>query len=174
VCPDGLGGVRVPTCGFGARVGRGVIELTAGGTLTLASIHATSGFTAADSDCRSKQFDQLFRDLDGAPAANGARNVVLGDFNTDPGRLTAVDSSARTLAQYVSGQPFHFVTDVGPNATPTYDVAMIPGLPIGVNVDHVISDRFSGTCWTAGLGGHAPPAHTDYFDHKPSVCTLTE
>jgi endonuclease/exonuclease/phosphatase family metal-dependent hydrolase len=173
VCPDGLGGVQVPTCGHGGRVGRGVIELAAGGTMTLVSIHASSGYDSATIGCREKQFDQIFVSLDGAPAANGGQNVILGDFNTDPGRLTVIDASAQTLASFVGkGKAFHFVTDVGTSVPPTYVQTTIPGLPVGVNIDHVVSDALSGSCWTAGVtSGHAAIG-AGYFDHKPAVCTV--
>ena len=173
VCPDGLGGVQVPTCGHGGRVGRGVIELASGGTLTLASIHASSGYDAATVGCRTKQFEQLFVSLDGAPAANGARNVVLGDFNTDPGRLTAIDASAQALASYVAGgKPFHFVTDVGSSVAPTYVQTVVPLLPAGLNIDHVASDKLTGSCWTPGVTAGHPAVGAGYFDHKPQVCTV--
>jgi endonuclease/exonuclease/phosphatase family metal-dependent hydrolase len=177
VCPDGLvGGAKIPTCGSGARIARGVVELVSGGTLTVVSVHASSGSTADNAACRSKQFDQIFTNLDGAPAANGTRNVILGDFNTDPGRLAAVDASAKTLDDYTgSGTPFHFVTDVGSTVAPTYLQTLVPLLPVGLNIDHVLSDKLKGSCWTAGVtSGHPPVASTDYFDHKPGVCTLSE
>lgn len=176
VCPDGLGGVQVPTCGSGGRVGRGVIDLVGGGTLTVVSIHASSGFETKNFDCRRKQFDQIFVSLDGAPAANGTKNLILGDFNTDPGRLTSIDPSAKTLDDHVKApKPFRFITDVGSSVTPTYQQSLVPFLPVGVNIDHIVSDKLKGSCWTAGLtAGHPSVSSTDYFDHKPGVCALHE
>lgn len=176
VCPDGLGGAPVPSCGSAARVGRGVIDLVGGGTLTLVSVHASAGFEAKNFDCRKKQFEQIFVDLDGAPAANGTTNVILGDFNTDPGRLTGIDASAKALADHVKApHPFRFVTDVGSSATPTYRQSLVPFLPIGFNIDHVVSEKLKGSCWNAGVTpGHPSVSTTDYFDHTPAVCTLHE
>jgi hypothetical protein len=167
-CLEGLWGSTVDGCGKGARVGRGVIDLVAGGELTLASIHASSGIAASDGECRVKQLRQVFEDLgDGKPAASGARNVIMGDFNTDPARLVEADPSAAYLAEHVGdGKAFHFVNDAGPDATPTY-----AGL---FTIDHVISDSGTGSCWTAGVTeGHPPVTEAIYFDHHPLVCDVT-
>jgi endonuclease/exonuclease/phosphatase family metal-dependent hydrolase len=177
LCLDGLAGATVPGCGKGARIGRGVIDLAQGGTLTLVNVHGSSGFGAEEQECRKKQLDQVFVDLDGAPAANGtSRNLVMGDFNTDPGRLTGFDPSAAALAGFAGpGKKFQFITEVGPNVEPTYRASFLSFLPLGVNIDHVLSDTLKGKCWTAGVTpGHAPVASMIYFDHNAEVCTLTE
>jgi hypothetical protein len=170
-CLEGLEGGEVDDCGSGSRVGRGLIELVDGGELTLVSVHSSSGMAADDMDCRVKQVEQVFVDLgDGEPAANGARNLILGDFNTDPGRLTETDPSAARWADFVdvdgSGdQGFHFVTDVGPDAPPTYATLL--------NIDHVVSDVATGSCWHAGTTeGLEPVIDAIYFDHRPAVCAL--
>ncbi|MFW5920765.1 MAG: hypothetical protein ACOCUS_02905, partial [Polyangiales bacterium] len=119
LCLDGLDGARVEDCGSGSRIGRGVIDLADGGTLTLVNVRGTSGVSEEDQDCRVRQFEQVFVDLDGAPAASGDRNLVMGDFNTDPGRLVDGDASAARLGDFVGeGESFRFVTDVGRRATP--------------------------------------------------------
>jgi endonuclease/exonuclease/phosphatase family metal-dependent hydrolase len=169
LCRDGLAGARVAGCGSGSRVGRGVIELAEGGTVTAVSVHGTSGASQSDMSCRSRQFEQIFVDLglgDG-PAANGTHHLVLGDFNTDPGRLAVFDRSARTLLDFVGpDKPFRFLTAVGPDALPTYAGA--------VNIDHIISDTFTGSCWAAGVDAGRPPvSNIVYFDHRPVVCDLT-
>lgn len=176
VCLDGLEGARINDCGGGSRVGRGTIDLAAGGTITLVNVHGSSGFKPADSDCRTKQVEQVFVNLVGGPAANGARNLVMGDFNTDPGRLTILDSSARRWGDFVGkGKPFQFLTDVGSSAAPTYGSSLLGLLGQGFNIDHIVSDVFEGSCWTAGVSaGHAPVSKMTYFDHKPAVCNLTE
>ncbi|MCH9680773.1 MAG: hypothetical protein K0V04_04995, partial [Deltaproteobacteria bacterium] len=86
LCLDGLDGVPIPDCGGGSRNGRGVIELADGRVLTLVSVHGTSGFLPEDWACRQAQVDQVFVDFGGTPAADGRRNLVLGDLNTDPYR----------------------------------------------------------------------------------------
>lgn len=96
LCLDGLAGSSVPGCGGGARVGRGVIELSAGGTLTVVNIHGTSGIAAEDRACRVKQAEQAFAGLSGA--------LVLGDLSTDPGRFAPSDESAtRTTGTWARG-----------------------------------------------------------------------
>lgn len=169
-CLEGMAGSTVDGCGKGARIGRGVIDLwDGGGSLTLVNIHGSSGISADDQQCRVRQLEQVFVNQglgDGQPAANGARNLVMGDFNTDPGRLVEADPSAARLLDFAGdGKPFRFLTDVGPDATPTY-----AGL---FNIDHVLSDTLTGTCWAAGVtDGHPPVTDIVYFDHHPVACTL--
>ena len=169
-CFDGLDGARVPGCGGGSRIGRGVIELEGGGALTLVSVHGSSGLDLDDQACRVAQFRQVFEELglgDG-PAANGTSNVILGDFNTDPVRLTVLDESARYLASTVAleaeGSRFHFLNDVGEGAQPTYLNAII---------DHVVVNDSTGRCFAAGVTpGTEAPTEMVYFDHRPLVCDL--
>lgn len=169
LCLDGLAGAEVSGCGKGSRIGRAVIELAKGGTLTVVNVHGSSGIAQDDQDCRLKQFQQVFVDLgDGAPAASGERNVIVGDFNTDPVRMADFDESAAFVAaQTGAGERFHFVTDVGADAPPTY-----AGM---FDIDHVLADAFAGSCWVAGVtDGHPKVSETVYFDHKPHVCRLSE
>jgi hypothetical protein len=166
LCLEGLFGTRVEDCGKGARVGRGVIALVGGGELTLVNYHGSSGFGFEEPICRTRQVEQVFVDLgDGEPGANGAVNLVMGDLNTDPGRLASGDASAARWNDFVGpGRDFHFITDVGEDATPTYAI---------VNIDHVISDQLEGACWAAGVdAGHAAVIQDRYFDHAPIVCTI--
>jgi len=168
-CLEGLKGYEVEDCGKGARIARGIIDLEDGGTLTLVSVHGTSGLSADDQDCRTRQFEQVFDDLgDGEPGANGDINLIMGDWNTDPGRMAEVDPSAAYLYDHVGeGTPFHFLTEVGPDVTPTYG-----GL---ISIDHVISDTLTGDCRAIGVTDGSPPVLEDfYFDHAPVVCSLTE
>ncbi|MBX3271739.1 MAG: hypothetical protein KF729_15840 [Sandaracinaceae bacterium] len=165
LCLDGLDGARVTDCGGGSRVGRGVIELVRGGTITVVNVHGSSGIEAMDQTCRTRQFEQVFVDLDGAPAANGAANVVLGDFNTDPARLATGDPSAARLVELVQARAMRFVTPADRRSTPTY-----AGL---FDIDHVISDAYEGDCWAAGVTPGQPPViDAVYFDHVPIVCEL--
>jgi len=165
-CLEGLTGFGVEDCGNGARVARGVIERVDDTELTLVSVHGSSGIAGDDEQCRLQQVDQVFVDLgDGAPAANGETNLVLGDFNTDPGRWTGSDPSAARWAEFVGdGLPFRFITDVGPDAVPSYGDL--------VNIDHVVSDALVGSCRIAGLEGEPPVIDAVYFDHKPVVCEV--
>jgi len=166
-CLEGLVGYTVNDCGKGSRIGRGVINLVGGGTMTLVSVHGSSGVDKKTIKCREKQFDQIFKDLgDGKPAASGKRNLIMGDFNTDPGRMALFDNSADRIKKHVGpGKKFHFISDVGILAKPTY-----AGL---FNIDHVISDHFKGKCWAAGITAGKPKViNATYFDHKPIVCTV--
>ena len=171
LCLDHLDGARVPDCGGGSRVGRGVIERADGTTLTVVSFHGSSGVTEEEQACRVRQLEQVFVDLDGEPAANGERNLILGDFNTDPGRLASGDASAARLLDFVAtdpadaSRPFRFHSEVG---------RMAPGSYAGLfDIDHVISDAFEGACEIPGFTGERPPVlDFTYFDHAPVICTL--
>ncbi len=165
-CANGLDGARVRDCGGGSRVGRGVIDLAAGGEITVVTYHGTSGIGGSDQECRVKQIDQIFVDLDGEPAANGERNLIFGDFNTDPFRAGLLDASARRWLEFAGdGSPFTFISPAGPDAPPSYS-----GL---FNIDHIVSDAFRGTCRVPGVDAGEPDVlSTVYFDHKPVVCDL--
>ncbi len=167
LCLDGLAGAEVDGCGHGARIGRGVIDRVDGSTLTVVNVHGSSGLDEDDQLCRAAQFEQVFVDLglgDGEPAANGERNLIMGDFNTDPGRWTDLPGAMVVNNHVGDGKPFHFVTEVGSAADPTY---------VLFNIDHVISDTFNGSCWAAGVTtGHPAVSDVLYFDHKPIVCRI--
>ncbi len=167
LCLDHLDGARVEGCGGGSRVGRGVLDLVGGGSLTVVGLHGTSGFAAEDVACREAQFEQVFVSLGGGPpAANGGANVVQGDLNVDPVLLAGVDASARRWLDFVGPQRrFAFVSDAGEDAPRSY-----AGL---FNIDHVVSDAFAGSCWVAGLTpGRPAVSGATYFDHRPVVCAL--
>lgn len=167
LCLEGLAGASIVGCGSGSRVGRGVIDLAAGGALTVVTLHGTSGLTADDMACRVSQFEQVFVDFGGeGPAASGSPVLVLGDFNTDPGRFAPADVSAVRLRDFVGARKaFHFVTPMGGDVPASYG-----GL---FNIDHVVSDVLEGSCWIAGVSsGHPDVNDFVYFDHKPHVCTL--
>jgi hypothetical protein len=170
LCLEGMAGSPIDGCSKGCRVGRGVIDLWDGaGALTLVNFHGSSGIAEADHECRVRQIDQIFVDLgmgDGEPGVNGARNVVLGDFNTDPGRMAEADASAARVLDFVGpGRDFAFVNEVGVDATPTYAGFF--------NIDHVVTDAGTGSCWAAGVTpGHPEVAEFLHFDHTPVVCDL--
>jgi len=165
LCLEGMTGFTVDGCGKGARVGRGVIDRVGGGTLTLVTVHGSSGFSGDDQACRTRQFEQIFVDLgDGRPAADGDVNLVLGDFNTDPYGLASDPSGGRLLDFVGPGKAFRFVTAEGTDAPPTY---------AAFRIDHVLSDGLTGTCWHPGVTEGRPPVLADrYFDHTPAVCRL--
>jgi hypothetical protein len=167
LCLDFLESGVTDDCGGGARIGRGVIELSTGGTLTVVNIHGSSGITRSDRDCRVQQFEQVFVDIldgSGMPAANGIRNIVLGDINTDPGRFALLDPSAGRWNDFVGpDKSFQQLSDVGLFAKPTH-----PAHTPLINIDHVASDVFIGEC-IAGV-----PTEIRAFDHKPIVCNAVE
>lgn len=166
-CLEGLGGGTVEGCGSGSRVGRGeVIDAEGNALFTVVNVHGSSGVSADDEACRVAQVEQVFVDLgDGRPAADGARNIVLGDLNTDPGRFAGWDDSAVRWNDFVGDdQPFWWISPVGPDA---------PGSYQGIaDIDHVASDTWTGSCWHAGLDGHPAVIDAVYFDHVPVVCAL--
>lgn len=166
-CLEGMTGFGAEGCGSGARVARVVIDRVDGESLTLVNYHGTSGFSQRDTACRVLQTDQVFVDLgDGEPGANGSENLVMGDFNTDPGRVADRDPSAARWLDFVGeGLAFDWHTDVGPDGPATY---------LGVfAIDHVLSDAFEGECWHAGItDGREAVSEIVYYDHTPAVCTL--
>jgi hypothetical protein len=165
LCLDGLRGTAVEGCGRGARLAAGTIVRADGGPpINVVNVHGTSGFEPTDQDCRVREVDRIFlgtETLD--PLANGAVNLIVGDFNTDPGR--GLDVSAARWLDYVGGDhPFQFLTDVGQDAQPTY---------ILVNIDHAVSDTFEGDCVHAGITeGTERVTPFVHFDHAPVICTL--
>jgi endonuclease/exonuclease/phosphatase family metal-dependent hydrolase len=164
-----LEGFPLKGCGSGARVARATIDRANGESLTVISVHGTSGLSSADQRCRIRQIEQIFVDFgDGAPAANGAQNIVLGDFNSDPGRGTAIDSSAARWNDFVGeGKRFQFISKVGPKAPRAYQRF--------ADIDHVISDVFHGACRYPGVDeGSARVFDGVYFDHVPVVCTISK
>jgi hypothetical protein len=168
LCLDGGAGVGVPGCGTGARVARFVVDRAVGSPLTLVSVHGTSGLAPADVDCRVAQVEQVFVDLglgDG-PGTSGDHNLVLGDFNTDPGRAAAADASAARWNDFAgAGHAFHFISEVGPEAPPSYADLL--------DIDHVLGDTQAGSCWIAGVTpGHDAVTGRVFFDHKPVVCNV--
>ena len=174
-CKEAGVGVEVPGCGKGSRVVRFGIQRHDGGKITVVHVHGSSGLSADDRACRVKQFGGIFTKMsDGAPGINGAVNLVLGDFNTDPHRFAAIDPSAQLLldhagvtpqAAIAQSKPLHFITAIGDDATPTYGGV--------VNIDHILSDKLTGTCWSAdGSAGHAAVVDARYFDHVPTVCAV--
>jgi hypothetical protein len=166
LCLDGLFGTRIEDCGSAARVGRGLVDLVDGGELSVVAVHGTSGMGEEDMECRARQVEQVFVDLgDGEPGANGEHNLILGDFNTDPARMAGYDPSADRWNDFVTGDPFAFLTAVGEDAPPTYATVL--------NIDHVIGDSAVGSCWHAGVTeGHPEVIDAIYFDHLPAVCEL--
>lgn len=163
LCLDHLQGGQTSGCGGGTRVGRGVIVRPDGTQFTVVNVHGTSGVTLADQDCRVEQIEQIFVDLQdgrGEPGANGTRNIVLGDLNTDPVRFAALDRSARTWRAFVGpDRPFRQISAVGLLVEPTY-----AGL---INIDHVAADAWQGDCFSAS------PTDIVAYDHQPIVCDLS-
>lgn len=163
LCLDGLDGFPVEGCGSGARVARGRIEDL---DLTVVGFHGSSGVEAEEQACRVAQVEQVFLDLgDGRPGADGARNLVLGDLNTDPSRFADFDDSAARWNDFVGeGLPWQWISQVGPDAPGSYGGV--------VDIDHVASDSFTGECWHGGLDGQPEPYAYALFDHRPVVCTV--
>ena len=161
---DGFGsfdeawGGSVEGCGSGARVARVHVEGPSG-PMTLVNVHGSSGLDSDSSACRVKQVEQVFLDLgDGEPAIDGARNLVMGDLNTDPGRFAGSDDSAVRWNDFVGADhALHWHTEVGPDAPGSY-----AGL---ADIDHVASDAFVGPC-------EVGPKPDEAFDHRPVHCTL--
>jgi hypothetical protein len=163
-----LEGFPLKGCGGGVRVARATVDRANGETLTVISIHGTSGMSPDDQACRMRQVERIFVDFgDGAPAVQGRQNLILGDFNTDPGRAGAIDKSALRWNDFVGkGKRFHFLSKVGDNAPRAYQ-----GF---ADIDHVVSDVFHGTCRYPGVDAGSERVFDGvYFDHAPVVCTIS-
>jgi endonuclease/exonuclease/phosphatase family metal-dependent hydrolase len=164
-----LEGAAVKGCGGGARVARAIIDRPNGETVNVISIHGTSGMSPADQECRVRQIERIFVDFgDGAAGVRGAQNLILGDFNTDPGRAASIDKSAARWNDFAgSGKAFHFISKMGADAPRAYQ-----GF---ADIDHVVSDVFHGACRYPGVDqGSEPVFRGVYFDHTPVVCTLSK
>lgn len=174
LCLDGLEGRRVEGCGSGARVARGVVQLAEGGRLVVISVHGTSGFGAEEQACRVAQIEQIFvgQIVDGVEHAPLARAddpqtpiLILGDLNTDPGRVAPVDLSAARWLDFVGvDRPFRWISPIGHDA---------PGGYGGVfDIDHQVGRGLVGDCRIAGLDGEPAVTGARFFDHRPVVCGL--
>ena len=163
VCLEGLDGSGPPSgCSRGARVGRIRAETVSGVPFTLVNVHGSSGVTGEDMDCRVDQFRQIFVDRgDGQPAADGTINLVMGDLNTDPFRMTGVDPSAVEWASFVGeGKDYRYISARdADDTTPSYQ-----GF---THIDHIASDTLErdGTGCTV-----APLWEGTYWDHLPVTC----
>ena len=160
-CLEGLEGLDSEGCGSGNRLAAATVRLAGGGSLRVVHMHGTSGVTPSDARCRRGQVEAIF--TEGVAPDVG---LVLGDFNTDPGRVAWLDSAARALRQNTRPPGnYRFVTDVGFFVRPTFLWFL--------NIDHVLAAGLQGECWSAGRSpGRAPVTELRYFDHTAIVCDL--
>lgn len=160
LCLDGLEGEAIENCGRGARVAATTIALASGEALRVVNVHGNSGFSEDDTRCRTAQVDQIFVGSPESPALiRDVPTIVLGDLNTDPGRLTGSDASAARWAGLPGEMGFSFLTEVGPDVEPTY---------VLLNIDHVLARGAEGTCEAGG-----PATEAVHFDHVPIECELS-
>ncbi len=167
-CIGGVFGLGLPDeCNGRPRVSSIEVELADGREFVLVNVHATSGMTEQDMECRSLQFDQVFKDRgDGKPAAYGKVNLVMGDMNTDPFLLAGADPSADQWNQYVGeGKTFHYISSSDASGPATHVTTM--------HIDHVVSDAIIGSCIVPGESFDIPPVmQTTFFDHRPVLCDV--
>lgn len=161
-CLEGLTSLDDGYCGRGGRTAGTQIQLKTGGKLSVVHLHTSSGASLTEARCRSRQIKAAFTG-DKTPPEFG---LILGDFNTDPGRLTWVDPSSRTLARQAR-PPSHyrFISDVGLFTRPTF---------LGfLNIDHVLAAGMEGECWYPGRTPGKPPiSKNTYLDHTAVVCDV--
>ncbi len=161
-CPRGLEGLDDAPCGAGNRVAAATVRLVQGGVLRVVHVHGTSGLTRADTRCRLGQVEAIFAEGGAAPGFG----VVLGDFNTDPGRVTWLDPAARALREHARPPGrYRFMTDIGLLVRPTFLSFL--------NIDHVLAAGMAGDCWYAGRTPKTSPvSDLVYLDHTAVVCDL--
>lgn len=159
LCLDVMEGEPIEGCGGGARAGAIDVELVDGSTLRVVSVHGNSGFEPDDAECRTRLVERVFDGSDGVPALISDRpTIVLGDLNTDPGRIAAADPSAARWNEEVAEHGFRFASAIGEDAEPTY---------VFVNIDHALVRGLSGGCEPGG-----PVTDIVHFDHVPIECEL--
>lgn len=161
-CLHGLEVLDEGVCGSGNRVAAASVQLASGGSLRIVHIHGTSGLARTDAACRFEQVESVF-------AAGGAApefGIVLGDFNTDPGRTRWLDQSARALWRFTTPPgKYRFMTEVGLFVRPT--------IAPFFNIDHILAAGMRGECWGAGVTRDRPPvSDLEYLDHTAIVCDL--
>jgi endonuclease/exonuclease/phosphatase family metal-dependent hydrolase len=161
-CTSALEGLDASGCGAGSRVAAVTLELVSGGELRVVHLHGTSGLALPDARCRRGQVHAAFAE----GAADPEAGLVLGDFNTDPGRVGWLDTAARALRREASPpKNYRFITDVGLLAPPTFLRFL--------NIDHVLAAGMDGQCWAAGrTPGTEAVSDIAYFDHTAIVCDL--
>jgi len=164
-----LEGAKVQGCGGGARVARTWVDRTGGEPINVICLHGTSGLKPADQECRVRQVERIFVDFgDGQPGVRGQRNLILGDFNTDPRRVAALDKSAARWNDFVGpDKGFRFLSKTGASAPRAY---------LGLaDIDHIVSDAYHGECQCLGVdAGTKRVWEGVYFDHVPVVCRIEE
>jgi len=161
-CLEGLNRLDEGYCGRGGRIAGTRIQLKTGGKLSVVHLHTSSGASLTEARCRSRQIKAAFTSDKTAPEFG----LVLGDFNTDPGRLAWVDPAARTLARQAR-PPSHyrFISEFGFFTRPTF---------LGfLNIDHVLAAGMEGECWYPGRTPGKPPiSKNTYLDHTAIVCDV--
>lgn len=164
------GYVPLSRCTSRDRLGRALVTSSSGRpAFNIVAVHGTSGLTLEDALCRRDIFSLIFDDKgDGAPLVQSdAINIVLGDLNVDPILFAGGDESADYLLEHIGeGRPFQWHSPTDPNGPRSY--------ALGVSIDHVASDRLTGSCIIPGSSpGVAPIWDRIYWDHRPVVCELT-
>lgn len=162
-CLRGLEGLDDDGCGSGNRVAATTVQLVGGGSLRVVHMHGTSGVTRADTRCRLGQIEAIAGEGGAAPEFG----VILGDFNTDPGRVTWLDPAARALRRFARPPgSYRFMTQVGFFVRPTFLSFL--------NIDHILAAGMSGACWYAGRTPETSPvSELVYLDHTAVVCDLS-
>lgn len=116
-------------------------------------------------ECRVKELEQAFA------LANGQRNLMLGDWNTDPYRGKGEDVTL--WKREVEARPFRIHSGIA-ERDPPYYTDLVPWPWPDKSLDHVISDFAQGTCLTLGEnpGTQRLDDHGD-LDHRGLFCKLT-
>lgn len=155
-------------CYIGGRTGAVKIDLPDGRTLTVVNLHTFSGATDDTMQRRRDQFKQAFEDKgDGSPWASDVVNVILGDMNMDPFYWADFDLSAAYWNSRVGeGKLFHYISSGPEGGEATASMSF--------RIDHIISDRITGTCVVPGrTPGVEGVLGESFWDHRPILCQVS-
>jgi endonuclease/exonuclease/phosphatase family metal-dependent hydrolase len=115
--------------------------------------------------CRTLELEQAFA------LATGPKNLMLGDWNTDPYRGRGED--VEVWKREVAKRPFTVHSGLMEH-DPPYWTDLVPWPWPDKTLDHVLSDFARGVCTTLGVApGTRRLDHDGDLDHRGLLCELT-
>ncbi len=127
--------------------------------IRMVNVHTGSGLKWESIMTRKNEIKKLFNEI----AKRDLPNLIMGDMNIDP-FLYRHDLSALEWNKNVGFlRPFHYISSSSAIGPPTH-IAF-------VKLDHVISNRITGSCYVPGMTtGTLPVMFSTYWDHRPVIC----